>query len=167
MVRRLVCAEQLFGKAKGQKFRIGSSKQEQEAVAAKFFDGKPPGKLAMEDEQTVTRFAQGFLAQYEVTRGQFRRFVEETGYQTIPEQTDAGKGWNANEQKFVGADKRFCWRDTGLDFQTDDHPVGPQICPGNAMRCRRSNKERGGRCGAEHGIWRASIVAVRTATSLA
>ena len=28
-------------------------------MAAKFFDGKPPGKLAMEDEQTVTRFAQG------------------------------------------------------------------------------------------------------------
>jgi formylglycine-generating enzyme required for sulfatase activity len=58
-----------------------------------------------------------------MTRGQFRRFVAETGYQTIPELTDGGKGWDAKEQKFVGADTRFSWRDTGLDFQTDDYPV--------------------------------------------
>jgi hypothetical protein len=51
-------------KAKGQKFRIGSSKQEQEAVAAKFFDGKPPCKLAMEDEQTVTLTDDFYLGQY-------------------------------------------------------------------------------------------------------
>ncbi|MBM4005879.1 MAG: formylglycine-generating enzyme family protein [Planctomycetes bacterium] len=111
--------------AKGQTFRIGSSKQEQVAVLAKYFGGKNPahGKLDLEDEQPVTLTDDFFLGQYEVTRGQFRRFVEETGYQTIPELTDGGKGWDAKEQKFVGADKRFSWRDTGLDFQTDDYPV--------------------------------------------
>ncbi|MFM7071132.1 MAG: formylglycine-generating enzyme family protein, partial [Planctomycetota bacterium] len=110
-------------KAKGRTFRIGSSKQEQEAVAAKYFDGKRPDKLLLEDEHSVTLTDDFYLGQFEVTRGQFRRFVEETGYQTIPELTDGGKGWDAKEQKFVGADKRFSWRDTGLDFQTDDYPV--------------------------------------------
>ena len=110
-------------RAKGQSFRIGSSKQEQEAVNAKYFNGKQQGKLAMEEEQTVTLTDDFYLGQFEITRGQFRRFVEETGYQTIPELTDGGKGWDAKEQKFVGADKRFSWRDTGLDFQTDEYPV--------------------------------------------
>ncbi|MSR55432.1 MAG: formylglycine-generating enzyme family protein [Gemmataceae bacterium] len=112
-------------KAKGQTFRIGSSKQEKEAVLAKYFGGKKPGhgKLDLEDEQSVTLTDDFFLGQFEVTRGQFRRFVEETGYLTIPELTDGGKGWDAKEQKFVGADKRFSWRDLGLDFVTDEHPV--------------------------------------------
>ena len=110
-------------KAQGQTFRIGSSKPEQEAVNAKYFNGKQQAKLAMEDEHAVTLTDDFYLGQFEVTRGQFRRFVEETGYQTIPELTDGGKGWDAKEQKFVGADKRFSWRDTGLDFQTDDYPV--------------------------------------------
>ena len=109
--------------AKGKTFRIGSSKQEQEAVNAKYFNGKQQGKLEMENEQAVTFTDDFYLGQFEITRGQFRRFVEETGYQTIPELTDGGKGWDAKEQKFVGADKRFSWRDTGLDFQTDEYPV--------------------------------------------
>ncbi|MBM3830831.1 MAG: formylglycine-generating enzyme family protein [Verrucomicrobia bacterium] len=112
-------------KAKGQTFRIGSSKQEQEAVLAKYFAGNKSaqGKLDLENEHTVTLTDDYYMGQFEITRGQFRRFVEATGYQTIPELTDGGKGWDAQEQKFVGADKRFSWRDTGLDFQTDDYPV--------------------------------------------
>lgn len=110
-------------KGKDQTFRIGSSKQEQEALAEKYFNGQIPGQLSMEDEQEVTLTDDFYLGQFEVTRGQFRRFVEETGYETIPERTDGGKGWDAKEQKFVGTDKRFSWRDMGLDLQTDDHPV--------------------------------------------
>jgi formylglycine-generating enzyme required for sulfatase activity len=84
-------------KAAGQTFRNGSSKQEQEAVIAKYFNGKQQRNIPMEDEQAVTLTDDFYLGQFEVTRGQFRRFVEETNYQPIPEQTDGGKGWDAKE----------------------------------------------------------------------
>lgn len=119
--------------AKGQTFHIGSSEQEQTALVERYFNGKKPGTLAMETEQSVTLTDDYYLGQFEVTRGQFRRFVEETGYQTIPEQTDGGKGWDAKEQKFVGADRRFSWRDMGLEFETDDYPVA-NVAIGDARK---------------------------------
>jgi formylglycine-generating enzyme required for sulfatase activity len=72
----------------------------------------PAGVLLLETasddttDQTMT-FAQGFwMGRTEVTVGEFRRFIEATGYTTEAEQ----------------AGNRFTWRDP--DFpQTDEHPV--------------------------------------------
>jgi formylglycine-generating enzyme required for sulfatase activity len=48
-----------------------------------------------------------YLGVYEVTRGQFRRFVDETGYQTQSERD---------------GEEDYSWRKPGFD-QSDDHPV--------------------------------------------
>jgi formylglycine-generating enzyme required for sulfatase activity len=63
-----------------------------------------------------------YLGTTEVTVGQFRRFVERTGYRTEAE-TDGkgGYGWNEVKSKFE-QDPKYTWRNPGF-AQTDDHPV--------------------------------------------
>jgi formylglycine-generating enzyme required for sulfatase activity len=76
-----------------------------------------------------------YLGKYEVTRGQFRQFVEESGYKTDAEKDGSGgygyvaatkwfKGPNYNSEKktFEGPGTKYFWRDPGFE-QTDDHPV--------------------------------------------
>src|SRR5262249_14669001 len=74
-----------------------------------------------------------YLGIHQVTRGQFRRFVEATGYQTEAEtdgkggfgwDTSPGKGgfrWAKPTGKWV-QNPKFTWRAPGFD-QTDEHPV--------------------------------------------
>lgn len=63
------------------------------------------------------------LGKYEVTVGQFRRFVDETGYKTEAERDGTGGwGFDAAQGKCRGRDTKFSWRDPGF-AQTDDHPV--------------------------------------------
>jgi formylglycine-generating enzyme required for sulfatase activity len=59
----------------------------------------------------------------EVTVGQFRAFVEQTGYKTRSE-TDGNGGWGFDPQsrKCIGREPRFSWRNPGYP-QTDNHPV--------------------------------------------
>ena len=68
------------------------------------------------------RITQPFLlSSHEVTRGQFRRFVEETGYKTEAEQDGKG-GYTIMEGKVV-QDPRIVWSgDLGFP-QTDNYPV--------------------------------------------
>ncbi|MEZ6125632.1 MAG: SUMF1/EgtB/PvdO family nonheme iron enzyme [Planctomycetaceae bacterium] len=71
-----------------------------------------------------------YLAATEVTVGQFRRFVQATGYRTSAEkqQTDM-VGWEPTDEErplyqshdFV-RDRKFSWQHPGFD-QQDDHPV--------------------------------------------
>ena len=64
------------------------------------------------------------MGAHEVTIAQFKRFVEDTGYQTEPERDGTGgygidlktKTWSN------GRRKEYSWRNTGFP-QTDDHPV--------------------------------------------
>ena len=61
-----------------------------------------------------------FVGSHEVTRRQFRRFVEATKYETDAERTGKGCGYLNGEWK---QDSRFIWNtDLGLE-QSDDHPV--------------------------------------------
>jgi formylglycine-generating enzyme len=72
-----------------------------------------------------------YLGQHEVTVGQFRRFVEASGY-TPESEADGtgGYGYNpaydpsttARGDAFQGRDPRYSWRDPGFP-QGDDHPV--------------------------------------------
>lgn len=62
-----------------------------------------------------------FMGKYEVTVGQFKRFVSETGYRTVAERQ--GWGWVYDESskhwvKRSGAS----WRNPGMDV-SEDHPV--------------------------------------------
>jgi len=59
-----------------------------------------------------------YLGRYEVTVGQFRKFVEETKYQTDAEKEGWGNSWNGKE--FVKT--KVDWKNPGFE-QTDNHPV--------------------------------------------
>jgi formylglycine-generating enzyme len=72
-----------------------------------------------------------WMGQHEVTVGQFRRFVEASGY--LPESVadgTGGYGWRADYDPattrrgdaFEGRDVRYSWRNPGF-AQADDHPV--------------------------------------------
>jgi len=65
---------------------------------------------------TVKSFAMG---KYEVTRGEFRKFVEATSYQTEAEKGDGCFAWTGSEWK---QDSSFNWKNVGFT-QDDEHPV--------------------------------------------
>lgn len=63
------------------------------------------------------------LGRTSVTVGQFRQFIEASGYRPESEQDGTG-GWGvvAGQTKFAGRDPKFSWQYTGWE-QTDAHPV--------------------------------------------
>ncbi|MCR9198593.1 MAG: formylglycine-generating enzyme family protein [Planctomycetaceae bacterium] len=85
---------------------------------------------AVSDKQTASEFpphsvslSRGFLlGRYEVTVGQFRRFVEATGYRTQVERT--GTGANSLNLQTGGIQQQpaTSWHSPGF-AQTDNHPV--------------------------------------------
>lgn len=79
-------------------------------------------KLRAAAPQHHVRITKPFwLSSHEVTRGQFRRFVADQGYQTNAEKDGEGGYGRVNGQQ--SRDPRFVWNsDLGFD-QTDDHPV--------------------------------------------
>ena len=85
----------------------------------KFMMGSPEG-VGNNDEHpqhevTLDHYAVG---QYPVTVGEFRRFVEETGYRTEAEQGDGAYVWNKGYDKIKDAS----WRNPYFD-QTEQNPV--------------------------------------------
>lgn len=63
-----------------------------------------------------------YLGKYEVTRGQFRRFVEETGYRTDAEEDGKGSCMFDAETGGFERNPKYNWRNVGFE-QTDEHPV--------------------------------------------
>ncbi len=63
-----------------------------------------------------------YLGVSEVTRGQFRRFVDDAGYRTEAEKDGkGGLGYNEETNKWEQS-PRYTWRSPGFE-QTDEHPV--------------------------------------------
>jgi formylglycine-generating enzyme required for sulfatase activity len=94
--------------------------------AGEFLMGSPAAdKDAGETEkpQHRVRITRPFyLATTEVTRGQFRKVAESSGYQTEAERPGKGAlGWDARTRRFE-RNRRYTWRSPGFE-QTDDHPV--------------------------------------------
>jgi formylglycine-generating enzyme required for sulfatase activity len=64
-----------------------------------------------------------YMGTYHVTRGQFRRFVEDTGYSTDAEKDGKGGcGCDGEGGKLFVQKPEYNWRNTGFE-QTDEHPV--------------------------------------------
>jgi formylglycine-generating enzyme len=86
--------------------------------------GRRPEYFSDEFPQHKVRITKPFLiSATEVTVGQFRAFVVDSGYITEAERDGTG-GWGFDPAigKCVGRDRRFSWRDAGYP-QTDQHPV--------------------------------------------
>ncbi|MDA1056050.1 MAG: formylglycine-generating enzyme family protein [Planctomycetota bacterium] len=95
----------------------------------------PPGDFAMgsaENEEGrnvdehlhLVQISHAFyLAEHEVTVGQFERFVAATGYRTEAERDGAvASGWSEARQRVQGSDPIYSWQNTGF-VQTEKHPV--------------------------------------------
>jgi formylglycine-generating enzyme required for sulfatase activity len=64
-----------------------------------------------------------YLGKYEVTKGQFRKFVEDTNYRTDAEKDGKGSlGYTGDKDKPFKERPAFTWRDWGVD-QGDNSPV--------------------------------------------
>jgi formylglycine-generating enzyme required for sulfatase activity len=102
--------------------------------AGEFLMGSPDDEKEARDRekpQHRVRITQPFyLGVTEVTRGQFRRFVDETDYQTEAEKDGKGGwGWSEEAKKRAGPrqprfeqNPRYTWQNPGFE-QTDEHPV--------------------------------------------
>ena len=72
--------------------------------------------------QHEVRISAFYLGVTEVTRGQFRQFVQETKYRTEAERDGKG-GWGWKEEgNSLEEDPKFTWLNPGFE-QTDEHPV--------------------------------------------
>ena len=114
-------------------FLMGS--EETPDALARAYPQLPPERFTqLGDEAPVhrVRIRKSFwLGRTEVTVGQFRRFLEASGYQpeSIADGT-GGYGWRADYDPassprgdaFEGRDPRYSWRNPGF-AQTDEHPV--------------------------------------------
>ena len=91
----------------------------------KFLMGSPTDEQerSTDEQQHPVRITRPFeMGVYEVTRGQFGRFVETASYRTDAEKDGKGGwGWNETAARFE-QDPKYTWRNPGFD-QTDEHPV--------------------------------------------
>ncbi len=86
-----------------------------------------------------------YLGRHEVTVGQFRRFLEATGYVTDAERGTGFRGafgWDLDKMEFQ-MNEDYSWRSTGF-AQSDDHPV-VNVSWNDAMEfCRWMSRQFGG-----------------------
>jgi formylglycine-generating enzyme required for sulfatase activity len=101
-------------------FKMGSSKEEQEAVRKQ--EGGKAGDSTGDELQHSVVLSKGFyLGIHEVTLGQFRQFVEATKYRTDSEKDGkGGMGYRPDVLRLRAP--QYSWKFTGFK-QTDDHPV--------------------------------------------
>ncbi|WP_233575913.1 formylglycine-generating enzyme family protein [Noviherbaspirillum saxi] len=134
-------------------FLMGSD-ESAESLAAAYPQYDRARFLAIGDEAPVhkVRITRAFyLGQHEVTVGQFRQFLEQTGYRPESESDGTGAyGYNpaydptqsARGDAFEGRDIRFSWRNPGFD-QTDDHPVVNVTWNDATALCKWLSKKEG------------------------
>ncbi len=94
--------------------------------AGEFLMGSADGDkdaLGWEKPQHRVRITKPFyLGVTEVTRGQFRVFVNDMGYKTEAEKDGKGAyGWNEETKRFE-LNPRYTWQNPGFE-QTDEHPA--------------------------------------------
>ena len=123
----------VFVRVPAGEFLMGSD-ETVEAMAAAFpqYDQRRFTKIDDEGPVHRVRITQDFyLGRTEVTVGQFRRFLEQSGY--APESVRDGTGGYGydpahdrehapRKESFAGRDRKYSWRDPGFP-QGEDHPV--------------------------------------------
>lgn len=95
--------------------------------AGNYLMGSPdsePTAAGNEKPQHRVQITKAFcLGKYEVTRGEFRKFVVETNYRTdVEEDRKGGHGYVNRNGGELALSPKFTWKDTGFE-QDDQHPV--------------------------------------------
>jgi formylglycine-generating enzyme required for sulfatase activity len=102
---------------------IGSRESSEELAKAFAANGAKPEDFTSERPAHYVRLVKPFyLGSHEVTVGQFRKFVEDTGYKTDAEKDGEG-GYGTNSEGNLEQKPDYTWRNPGFP-QTVDHPVG-------------------------------------------
>ena len=109
-------------------FMMGSDESAEQTAA--FFNKNYGGEFVTADPfkeeypQHRVRITKPFyLGTYHVTRGQFRRFVADTGYQTNADKDFKPPAYGRNpETGLFGLIESCTWKNVGFE-QTDEHPV--------------------------------------------
>jgi formylglycine-generating enzyme required for sulfatase activity len=98
-----------FVRIKADKFMMGSPREEKD-------------RSSNEELHEVTLTKDYYMGVFEVTRGQFKQFVDEENYMTDGEADGkGGYAWDADKKNWR-EDPKFTWRNPGF-LQSDDHPV--------------------------------------------
>ena len=100
-------------------FMMGSSKSA--AAIASMFGGEAESFENEHPRHRVQISKPFYLGTYEVTVGQFRQFVDATGYKTDAE-TDGKGGWGIDSKDRAKQDPKYTWENPGFS-QADNHPV--------------------------------------------
>jgi formylglycine-generating enzyme required for sulfatase activity len=104
-------------------FQMGSTPADVDKVLR--FDSRFKKEFAANEQpQHHVRITRPFyLGTFEVTNGEFRRFVDDTAYKTDAEKNGkGGRGYTGNEDRPIEQRPNFTWRDWGVE-QTDGSPV--------------------------------------------
>jgi formylglycine-generating enzyme required for sulfatase activity len=101
-------------------FLMGSTKAQIDKLLKLFPDTKREWCDAEQPQHPVKITRPFYLAAHQVTVGQFRRFVESSGYKTEAEQGDRGS--YVRDGKEWKLDPKKNWRNPGFS-QRDDHPA--------------------------------------------
>lgn len=106
------------------RFLMGSSLPPKELVKQFKEYGRAPSEFLDEYPQHTVEISKPFfMSKTEVTVGQFRAFVDATGYVTDAERDkEGGWGYDPNSDRCVGRDPAYNWQNPGYD-QSDEHPV--------------------------------------------
>jgi len=105
-------------------FMMGSTKEERDWAAGPEGQGKAEFFKDEGPEPRLTRIKEAFwMGRTEVTVGQFRRFVDDTGYQTDAEKNGEAYAFDWGTNKW-GVVKGANWREPQYGFPVkDEHPV--------------------------------------------
>jgi formylglycine-generating enzyme required for sulfatase activity len=125
-------------------FLMGGQESAEDLARAFAAYHRKPEYFADEYPRHRVRITRPFsMGKYEVTVGQFRRFVEDSGYKTEAE-TDGKGGWGYNReiQQCEGRKPEFNWRTPGF-AQTDEHPVLNVTWNDAVAFCRWLSKKEG------------------------
>ncbi len=107
---------EFVSKASGIKFKL--------IPAGKFLMGSPLSEADRNSDEVqheVLIRRPFYLAIHEVTVGQFKTFVDDTGYKTTAERGEGGLGINIQINR-TSQSTEFSWRNGGFE-QASDHPV--------------------------------------------